>query len=104
MGTARALFSVGCLLSFLTACQATKVYTVGDEAGWTLGYDYHEWAEGKKFRVGDTLVFNYHNSEMSSHNVVRVNGTAYANCVSDPNLGLYESGSDKIVLSGPGQL
>ncbi|GLJ42146.1 hypothetical protein SUGI_0872770 [Cryptomeria japonica] len=104
MGTAGVLFVVGSLLSFLVACQDTKVYTIGDESGWTLGYDYHKWAAGKKFHVGDTLVFNYIHNEMSIHNVVRVNRTAYAKCVSDPNMGLYVSGSDKIVLSAPGRM
>ncbi|GLJ58732.1 hypothetical protein SUGI_1497100 [Cryptomeria japonica] len=104
MGTAGVLFAVVSLLSFLVACQGTKVYTVGDEAGWTLGYDYHKWAAGKKFHVGDTLVFNYFHNEMSVHNVVRVNATAYAKCVSDPNMGLYESGSDKVILNAPGHM
>ncbi|GLJ24671.1 hypothetical protein SUGI_0471820 [Cryptomeria japonica] len=104
MGMAGVLFVVGSLLSFVVACQATKVYTVGDEAGWTLGYDYHKWAAGKKFHVGNTLVFNYIHNEMSILNVVRVNITAYAKCVSHPNMGLYESGSDKIVLSAPGHM
>ncbi|GLJ42145.1 hypothetical protein SUGI_0872760 [Cryptomeria japonica] len=104
MGTAGVLFAVGSLLSLLMTCQATKVYTVGDEAGWTLDYDYQKWASGKTFYVGDTLVFKYFNSEMGNHNVVRVSRTGYTNCVIDPNMGVYESGSDKIVLSAPGDM
>jgi len=30
-------------------------YIVGDESGWTLGFEYHAWAAGKNFLVGDEL-------------------------------------------------
>ncbi|XP_057860631.1 chemocyanin-like [Cryptomeria japonica] len=99
MRTAGVLFVVGSLLSFLVACQATKVYTIGDEAGWTLSYDYHNVVV-----VAVEAVFSYIHNEMSIHNVVSVNRTAYAKCVNHPNMGLYESGSDKIVLSTPGHM
>ncbi|KAF9595460.1 hypothetical protein IFM89_000378 [Coptis chinensis] len=32
-----------------------KEFIVGDEKGWTIGFDYQSWATGKEFRVGDTL-------------------------------------------------
>lgn len=28
---------------------------VGDEKGWTINFDYEEWANDKEFRVGDNL-------------------------------------------------
>ena len=34
--------------------QATE-HIVGDYYGWTLNFNYSAWAEGKEFRVGDTL-------------------------------------------------
>lgn len=30
-------------------------FIVGDEMGWTLNFNYTAWAEGKVFRVGDSL-------------------------------------------------
>ena len=30
-------------------------HIVGDEKGWTLNFNYTAWAEGRQFRVGDTL-------------------------------------------------
>lgn len=32
-----------------------KEYVVGDKTGWSPGVDYHPWAYGKSFRVGDVL-------------------------------------------------
>lgn len=34
---------------------AEIVHPVGDARGWTLGFDYKTWSEGKQFSVGDTL-------------------------------------------------
>lgn len=30
-------------------------HIVGDDLGWTVGFDYSQWAKDKKFSVGDTL-------------------------------------------------
>lgn len=30
-------------------------YIVGDDSGWTNGYDYQLWVSGKQFFVGDSL-------------------------------------------------
>lgn len=39
---------------FPTISYATE-FIVGDDAGWKLGVNYTEWAQGKQFVVGDTL-------------------------------------------------
>ncbi|MBA0653952.1 hypothetical protein Goklo_021050 [Gossypium klotzschianum] len=31
-------------------------FVVGDDDGWKLGIKYEDWAKGKQFFVGDTLV------------------------------------------------
>jgi hypothetical protein len=41
--------------ALLPATASAASYTVGDGSGWDLGIDYAAWADGKKFRVGDTL-------------------------------------------------
>lgn len=30
-------------------------YVVGDDWGWTLGFDYTTWTKGKEFFVGETI-------------------------------------------------
>lgn len=37
-----------------TVTSATK-FIVGDDSGWTVGFDYQAWAKGKVFHVGDKL-------------------------------------------------
>jgi hypothetical protein len=39
---------------FVPSILATE-HMVGDKKGWTLGFNYQTWAQGKAFYVGDTL-------------------------------------------------
>ncbi|KAK2638323.1 hypothetical protein Ddye_026118 [Dipteronia dyeriana] len=81
-----------------TVVMATE-HIVGDDKGWTVNFNYQDWAKDKVFRVGDTLVFNY---KAGNHNVFRVNETGFNDCiVPPPNLGLA-SGNDKIPLKTQG--
>jgi len=45
-------------VSLLTLSRATD-HIVGDEFGWTPGFNYTTWAQGKEFRVRDTLGIVY---------------------------------------------
>lgn len=45
-------------------------------------------------------VFNY---EEHVHSVMRVNSTAYEDCIKDPYISLFASGSDSVVLSEVGR-
>ncbi|CAN0841695.1 Blue copper protein 1b [Linum grandiflorum] len=77
-------------------------YVVGDDAGWTnAGVDYKAWAQGKKFFVGDSLVFNY---SPTMHNVMKVNGTDFQACTK-PLAGPppLTSGKDEIPLLTSGK-
>ena len=40
---------------FLPSIVMATEYVVGDDHGWTLGFDYNAWAANKVFQVGDTL-------------------------------------------------
>ncbi|KAG9452090.1 hypothetical protein H6P81_004994 [Aristolochia fimbriata] len=82
----------------LLLASATE-FLVGDDSGWSTDVDYEAWAGGKKFFVGDTLVFNY---EEGYHTVVKVDGAGFAECSVSPNNGTLTSGSDRIVLATPG--
>ncbi|KAK7359078.1 hypothetical protein VNO77_01024 [Canavalia gladiata] len=72
-------------------------YTVGDANGWT--FNTVGWPKGKRFRAGDTLVFNY---SPGAHNVVAVNKAGYNTCKTPKGAKTYTSGSDQIKLvKGP---
>ncbi|XP_052175429.1 blue copper protein 1b-like [Diospyros lotus] len=77
-----------------------KDFIVGDEMGWTINFDYQAWAQGKDFRVGDKLIFQY---PAGAHNVFKVNGTAFQNCTKPPLKEALTSGNDTIVLATPGR-
>ncbi|KAL5720618.1 hypothetical protein ACHQM5_013269 [Ranunculus cassubicifolius] len=81
-----------------TVALATE-YTVGDDSGWTVGFNYSTWAKDKEFKVGDTLVFNY---PVGRHNVFKVNGTTFKTCAIPPSNEALATGSDKITLATPG--
>lgn len=85
---------------FLPSIAMAKEFVVGDEKGWTVGFDYQAWAANKIFRVGDTLVFNY---AVGEHNVFKVNGTAFQSCEVPPKSEALSTGSDTIVLATPGR-
>ncbi|RVW25551.1 hypothetical protein CK203_115724 [Vitis vinifera] len=39
----------------LPAVAMATEFTVGDDQGWTINFDYEAWAKDKVFRVGDEL-------------------------------------------------
>lgn len=43
------------LLAALPAFARATEHVVGDYSGWTTNFNYSAWAEGREFRVGDTL-------------------------------------------------
>ncbi|KAM7529908.1 hypothetical protein LguiB_033318 [Lonicera macranthoides] len=85
---------------FPLAIVSAKDFMVGDDKGWTTNFDYSVWAKGKDFRVGDRLVFQY---PVGAHNVFKVNGTGFQNCIKPPLSEALTSGKDMIVLASPGR-
>jgi len=86
----------GMLLFLLCVLQCVHLvegatYVVGGSTGWNL--EARTWPDGKKFRAGDILVFNYNTTV---HNVVIVCAEAYQNC-STAGITLT-SGKDKVPL------
>ncbi|KAL8238792.1 hypothetical protein R6Q59_015359 [Mikania micrantha] len=90
------LVALGVLAAFVSATE----YTVGDDSGWTLDFDYQTWAKDKVFVVGDKLAFNY---VSGSHNVVKVNGTGFQQCTTTSANGTLTSGRDVVTLQTPGR-
>ncbi|KAK9135561.1 hypothetical protein Syun_014891 [Stephania yunnanensis] len=82
------------------ALASAAKYIVGDETGWTNGFNYTTWASGKEFHVGDELLFNY---PAGKHNVFKVNGTQFKNCEIPPLNEALTSGKDVIPLAKPGK-
>ncbi|KAL4565593.1 hypothetical protein LXL04_029695 [Taraxacum kok-saghyz] len=88
------------LVVFATSISA-KEYIVGGANGWTLDFDYQDWAKDKIFTVGDTLVFNY---VPTAHNVMKVDGNGFQQCIITPSSnGTLTSGRDVISLKTPGK-
>ncbi|XP_029126143.1 mavicyanin-like [Cajanus cajan] len=85
---------------FLPSIAMAKEFVVGDDHGWTIGFNYAAWAADKTFQVGDTLVFNY---DAGKHNVFKVNGTLFQSCTVPPASEGLHTGSDSIVLETPGR-
>ncbi|ERN18830.1 hypothetical protein AMTRI_Chr07g75390 [Amborella trichopoda] len=82
-----------------TAIHGSTTHVVGDSNGWGFSVSYTDWADGKDFVAGDTLVFNYNQGQ---HNVVPVNAAAYRSCKAPSNSKPATSGNDKVTLKkGP---
>ncbi|KAJ3694806.1 hypothetical protein LUZ60_000183 [Juncus effusus] len=97
-GSANNGFTVGFLtIIFLlvsTHLAEAGVYQVGDNGGWN--FNSAAWANGKKFKAGDQLVFNYNRLV---HNVVSVNSSGFKKCKAPKKYSkVYKSGSDQITL------
>ncbi|KAA8522311.1 hypothetical protein F0562_012984 [Nyssa sinensis] len=75
-------------------------FVVGDDKGWTTNFDYQAWAMGKEFRVGDKLIFKY---TSGAHNVHRVDGTGFQQCLAPPTSQALTSGNDEIPLTAAGR-
>ncbi|RVW12144.1 hypothetical protein VitviT2T_020375 [Vitis vinifera] len=84
----------------LPAVAMATEFTVGDDQGWTINFDYEAWAKDKVFRVGDELVFKY---TAGRHNVFKVNGTVFTNCTIPPPNEALTTGNDVITLATPGR-
>ncbi|MCD9641361.1 hypothetical protein HAX54_027526 [Datura stramonium] len=67
---------------------AQTVHVVGDNMGWIIPSNgaaaYTNWAAGRTFRVGDTLVFNFMTDR---HDVLRVEKNSFDGCNSQNAIG-----------------
>ncbi|KAI3468841.1 hypothetical protein Pfo_025504 [Paulownia fortunei] len=93
-------FLIATIFAAIAAPAFATDYVVGDNAGWKLGVNYTAWAEGKDFFVGDKLFFKY---SQGAHNVYRVNGTAFQQCILPSAFEALTSGDDMITLATPGR-
>ncbi|KAL0384545.1 UNVERIFIED_CONTAM: Basic blue protein [Sesamum radiatum] len=89
--------TVALAVAFHFEVAEAATYTVGGAGGWT--FNVAAWPKGKRFRAGDTLVFNYYSG---AHNVVAVDKGGYDGCSSPAGAKVYQTGKDQIKL-GKGQ-
>ncbi|XP_018505540.1 basic blue protein [Pyrus x bretschneideri] len=85
-----------CLMLHLEYTHAAP-QAVGDSGGWTFNSD--SWPNGKHFRAGDVLLFNY---DPNLHNVVAVDRGGYSSCTTPSGAKVFRSGKDRVRL-GRGQ-
>uniref|UniRef100_A0A453ISZ9 Phytocyanin domain-containing protein n=1 Tax=Aegilops tauschii subsp. strangulata TaxID=200361 RepID=A0A453ISZ9_AEGTS len=93
-----ALLAVAAMAVLLGTASAVT-YNVGDQGGWTLSTDYSSWVSGKKFNVGDEIVFKY---STPTHDVVEVSKAGYDSCSIDGAINTLASGNDVITLNATG--
>ncbi|XP_062213164.1 blue copper protein 1a-like [Phragmites australis] len=87
-------------IAFLPSLAVGTEHWVGDESGWSLGFNYSAWAETKRFEVGDTLVFKY---TSPSHTVVEVGGVDFAACNKPGDATKLATGEDRVTLDTAGR-
>ncbi|WVZ62018.1 hypothetical protein U9M48_011813 [Paspalum notatum var. saurae] len=90
--------AAACLAPLASATQ----WMVGDDEGWRAQFNLTGWADGKTFRVGDSLMFMYNKD---AHTVAQLaTKEDFAACNLQANLiGFWDSGNDVITLSKPGK-
>ncbi|CAO2047619.1 unnamed protein product [Urochloa humidicola] len=95
LAAAALLVVVGLLVVAASAprAEAAASHTVGDYGGWKFNVD--RWANGRTFRAGDELVFNYNRAV---HDVAVVDAAAYRSCVVPRGARVLRSGRDKVRL------
>ncbi|KAL6326100.1 hypothetical protein AAG906_000975 [Vitis piasezkii] len=100
MASKRFVGAMAILAFVLPVVAMATEFTVGDDRGWTINFDYEAWAKDKVFHVGDKLVFQY---TAGRHNVFKVNGTAFTNCTIPLANEAIKTGNDVITLATPGR-
>ncbi|XP_038884215.1 early nodulin-like protein 1 [Benincasa hispida] len=100
-GFSRALF----LLTFLlfSFSEAREILVGGKSNVWTIpssqSQSLNQWAETSRFRIGDTLVWNY---EEGKDSVLKVTKEDYEACNTENPEQRFEDGNTKVELQKPG--
>src|SRR5574340_1263955 len=100
-GFSRALF----LLTFFlfSFSEAREILVGGKSNAWKIpssqSQSLNQWAETSRFRVGDTLVWNY---EEGKDSVLKVRKEDYEACNTENPEQIFEDGNTKVELHKPG--
>ncbi|XP_030444128.2 blue copper protein 1a-like [Syzygium oleosum] len=99
MASQFAILAIVALVALPSVALATQ-WNVGDGSGWTINYNYTDWAKDKVFHVGDSLLFSY---QAGNHNVLKIsNATDFQACNKPPANEVLTSGHDVIPLNTTG--
>ncbi|KAK9984525.1 hypothetical protein SO802_034050 [Lithocarpus litseifolius] len=101
-------FFIFAILAVLVPSIFATDFVVGDDKGWTTGFDYETWAAGKEFHVGDQLeeinfLVQFFKYQKGNNNVLNVNGTGFQQCVAPAGTVPLTSGNDVIPLAASGR-
>ena len=55
MASKRFVGAIAILAFVLAAVVMATKFSVGDDQGWTINFDYEAWSKDKVFQVGDEL-------------------------------------------------
>ncbi|XP_076958950.1 mavicyanin-like [Bidens hawaiensis] len=76
-----------------------NTYVVGDNSGWDISTNLDTWEQGKKFIVGDVLVFQY----ASTDSLCEVGQESFRTCNTTNVIKCYSNGNTSIPLTRPGE-
>ncbi|KAL1196812.1 Uclacyanin 1 [Cardamine amara subsp. amara] len=98
--TSMMLFLINlCIISgiiMIRRCNAAT-YFVGDTSGWDISSDLDSWTLGKRFSVGDVLMFQY----SSTHSVYEVAKDNFQNCNTTEPIRTFTNGNTTVALTKP---
>ncbi|VVB13580.1 unnamed protein product [Arabis nemorensis] len=80
----------------MRGCNATT-YFVGDSSGWDISSDLDSWTLGKRFSVGDILMFQY----SPTHSVYEVAKDKFQSCNTTDPIRTFTNGNTTVALSKP---
>ncbi|KAI6697031.1 hypothetical protein NL676_017150 [Syzygium grande] len=94
MASQFAILAIVALVALPSVALATQ-WTVGDSSGWTINYNYTDWAKDKVFPM-----FSY---QVGNHSVLKIsNATDFQACNKPPANEALTSGHDVIPLNTTG--
>ncbi|KAJ8542240.1 hypothetical protein K7X08_017106 [Anisodus acutangulus] len=94
------LIFVVLILSLIICSSSATNYIVGDSSGWDISTDLDTWLIGKRFKVGDVLVFQY----SSFHSVSEVTKENFEGCNTTNVLDSTKNGNTTFPLTKPGDI
>ncbi|XP_009760606.1 mavicyanin-like [Nicotiana tabacum] len=91
------VYVISVILALAYSCSATN-YLVGDNSGWDISTDLDTWLSGKRFIVGDVLLFQFSNY----HSVYEVTKENFDRCNTTNALKSSSKGNTTFPLTKPG--
>ncbi|MCD9639129.1 hypothetical protein HAX54_023483 [Datura stramonium] len=85
------------ILSLIICSSSATNYIVGDSSGWDISTDLDTWLVGKRFKVGDVLVFQY----STFHSVSEVTKENFEGCNTSNVLDSSKNGNTSFPLTKP---